>query len=138
VRNFLQKHSSIYRWAQRPAAEAAEGWQQEAEALADASRNLSVEIQRVQWVNDRERDELAATHDSEIAQHDKANARLRRVNRFLVTKLREQGVAASEVPHERCPGCGSMAAIPENNKHPMGIVRYPDGPKRLFCDGSEE
>jgi hypothetical protein len=138
LRNFLEKHSSVYKWAARPAADAAEAWHEEANAFAETAHNLSEDLYHARLAAVEEREQLLTVHGEDISQHDKANARLRRVNRFLVTKLREQGVAAAEVPAEKCPGCGSMAAIPENGKHPMGIVRYPDGPKRLFCDGSEE
>jgi hypothetical protein len=130
VRNFLEKHSSLYRWAGREKADAADGWQETADTIRDILAERTVE--HAQAV-----ERLSANHSVEITAHDAANSRLRRINRDLVAKVRELGAPAAEYPAERCPGCGSMAAFPEDGRHITGLVRYVDRTVKLYCDGTE-
>lgn len=127
MRNFFEKHSSLYRWAGREKADAAAGWQDASEILRDTLAEADIE-----------RGVMLSTHADSIAAHDAANHRLRRVNRDLVAKVRELGAPAAEFPAERCPGCGSMAAFPEDGRHITGLVRYVDRTVKLYCDGAEE
>ena len=142
MRGLLARHSSLYKWAVGPIEQEAQTWKHiahdystdlEEERIARADERTKLQADAV-----AERLRLRAAHHAEIARHDVANHRLRQTNRDLVGALRQRGIAAEEHPASKCLSCGSLAAVPEDGRHQMGVVRYPDRTVRLYCDGSEE
>jgi len=142
MRRFLENHSSLYRWAVAPAVEDSRRWRatavETAAAFADARIRHAREIDFERQLHASTRAHLEAQHAETVAKHDAANHRLRQTNRDLVGALRQRGIAAEEHPASKCLSCGSLAAVPEDGRHQMGVVRYPDRTVRLYCDGSEE
>lgn len=142
MRNFLERHSSLYRWAGAQKAEAAEGWEiisrQYEHDLSEtvvAHRREKDELRRIQVDATRR---LIEQHEADIAAHDSANHRLRQTNRDLVAALKDRGFQVEEYPATKCPSCDGFAAVAEDGRHRIGTVRYPDHTAPLYCDGSEQ
>lgn len=134
MRRFLRRHSGLYRWATR---------ELEFDLTLAARRAEVLEEHRLREKRDMEikaqddLDRLDANHRQRIAELSQANEDLRLANRELVAHLRERGEVAAEFPATRCPHCGSFAAMPEDGKHAMGVIRRDGQTFRLFCDGTE-
>lgn len=141
MRRFLENHSSLYRWAVAPSLVDALRWKEMSRAIDSDLRKARAEhFDELVTLRDTHAaaiESIASEHAALIAQHDAANHRLRSTNRDLVGALRQRGIPAEEHPASKCQSCGSLAAVPEDGRHQMGVVRYADRTAKLYCDGAE-
>lgn len=145
MRMFLRRHSSVYQWAVRPLEEMNDRLnsdivdairQRHEDLTALASENAAL-VERLRT----EHAELVGRMRSEHAEREGAlsdeNLKLRETNRTLVENLRRSGRVAEEWPAQACQGCGAPTAVADV-RHPIGRVVYSDGPRVLYCDGTEK
>ena len=142
MRGFLRRHSAVYQKIVRPFEREAAMWEDYCLALREMHKKTldrhSKTLGEMGEIYDSSVASINQDHAAEMATARAANHRIRTTNRDLVSKIRELGVPAAEWPASRCPHCLSLASVPEQGVHQIGIVRHNGETKKLFCDGREE
>jgi hypothetical protein len=131
MRSFLRQHSSLYQWAVGPDERAGRALLHDLK-VAHENAERAARDHHLAFAAATER------HNEEVSHLKEAHRRVLRVNRDLVSALRTKGVTAEEYPAQKCPHCGSLAAMPEEGHHQIGITDKGGLRYRAFCDGEEE